>query len=70
MGDYTLDTVRTGRTVRPVAHCSFCNKSEASVEWLVAAHKRAAYICDTCTEAAVSTLKEARRIERSRGRYR
>ena len=67
---YTVGTVKTHSTPRPLVLCSFCHKSEHEVEWLVAAPPiGTAFICDACTEAAVSTLKEARRIQRAQ-RYR
>ena len=72
MASYTVATVRTGRKPAPVLACSFCGKSEHVVEWLVASPRlggTVSYICDDCTESALSTLKEARRIERSQ-RYR
>ena len=68
MGSYTVGTVKTHRKAQPpTLTCSFCGKDE--YDYLVTAHKHPAHICDTCVEAAVSTLQEARRIERSQ-RYR
>ena len=74
MASYSVGTVKTHR--KPSLewlHCSFCGAPENKVEWLVAAPPlnkwAASYICDECVEAAVSTLKEARRIERAQ-RYR